>query len=51
MNKIPFFNYPYLYKSNKKKFDEINMMFVLESIYLQKDLDEFEEGIKISLSL
>ena len=47
MNKIPFFNYPYLYKSNKKKFDEIiNDVCSRGAYILQKDLDEFEEGLQ-----
>ena len=47
MKNIPFFNYPYLYKSRKEKFDEIiNDVCSRGAFILQKDLEDFEEGLK-----
>ena len=44
---IPFFNYPFLYKSKENDFNKIiNDVCSRGAFILQKDLDEFEENLK-----
>ena len=46
MRKVPFFNYPYLYKSREKEFDRIFKDVCSRGAYiLQKDLEEFEQSL------
>ena len=46
MRKVPFFNYPYLYKSRENEFDRIFKDVCSRGAYiLQKDLEEFEQSL------
>lgn len=46
MKNVPFFNYPFLYKSKEKEFDRIFKDVCSRGAYiLQKDLEEFEQSL------